>query len=119
MLKGNPKPAHQTKSTLPNSWINMNAFAYAPYGNFGNTPRYFSNLRGPGYQNWDTALEKNWTIRESMRAQFRFESFNSFNHPNFYTPGAGNAQLGNPGAFGAITTAFQPRVVQFAGKFYW
>jgi hypothetical protein len=116
---GNPKPAHQVKSTAANSWINYSAFAYAPYGNFGNAPRYFSNLRGPGYQNWDTALEKNWPIRESMRAQFRFETFNTFNHPNFYAPGPGNANLGSPGSFGAITTAFQPRVVQFAGKFYW
>jgi hypothetical protein len=116
---GNPKPAHQTISTAAGSWVNPAAFAYAPYGDFGTAPRYLSNLRGPHYQNWDTALEKNWQIKQSMRAQFRFETFNSFNHPNFYTPGPGNTNLGNPGAFGAITTAFQPRVVQFAGKFYW
>ncbi|MGD0893401.1 MAG: hypothetical protein ABR923_17905, partial [Terracidiphilus sp.] len=112
---GNPKPSHQTHS----DWINIGAFAYAPYGSFGTAPRYFSNLRGPHYQNWDTAIEKNWSIRETMRAQFRFETFNSFNHPNFYAPGPGNANLGSPGSFGLITTAFQPRVVQFAGKFYW
>ena len=40
----------------------------------------------PGYQDWDTALEKNWTFRETMRAQFRFETFNTFNHPQFYAP---------------------------------
>jgi hypothetical protein len=112
---GNPKPSHQTNS----DWINFAAFAFAPYGNFGNAPRYFSNLRGPHYQNWDTALEKNWSFKEAMRAQFRFETFNSFNHPNFYAPGPGNANLGSQGSFGLITTAFQPRVVQFAGKFYW
>jgi len=119
-IVGNPKPAHQTKSsTVPNGWANSAAFAYAPYGSFGNAPRYMSNLRGPHYDNWDTALEKNWTIRESMRAQFRFETFNSFNHPNFYAPGPGNMSLYSPASFGEITTAFQPRVVQFAGKFYW
>jgi len=112
---GNPKPAHQTNA----QWLNINAFAYAPYGSFGNAPRYFSNVRGPHFQNWDTALEKNWAIRESMRAQFRFETFNSANHANFYTPGPANTSLYSPGAFGQITTAFQPRVVQFAGKFYW
>jgi hypothetical protein len=63
-----------------------------------------------------------------MRAQFRFETFNSFNHPNFYSPGAGNTNY--PGCdpntnsactpgFGEITTAFPGRKVQFAGKFYW
>ncbi len=31
-----------------------------------------------------------------MRAQFRFETFNSFNHPNFYAPGPGNMSLVQP-----------------------
>ena len=117
---GNPKPAHQTiSSTVPNSWANSAAFAYAPYGSFGTAPRYFSNLRGPHYTNWDSALEKNWSFRESMRAQFRFETFNTFNHPNFYAPGPNNMSLYNPGGFGEITTSFPGRVVQIAGKFYW
>ena len=119
-IVGNPKPAHQTiSSSVPNSWANINAFAYAPYGSFGTASRYLSNLRGPHYTNFDSALEKNWSIRESMRAQFRFETFNSFNHPNFYAPGPGNMSLYSPGSFGEITTAFPGRVVQFAGKFYW
>ncbi|MFY9856321.1 MAG: carboxypeptidase-like regulatory domain-containing protein [Terracidiphilus sp.] len=117
---GNPKPAHQKiSSTVLNSWINYSAFAFAPYGDFGNAPRYFSNLRGPHYQNWDTALEKNWKFRQSMRAQFRLETFNSFNHPNFYAPGPGNARIDVQNAFGLITTAFPGRIVQWAGKFYW
>jgi len=112
---GNPKPAHQTNS----NWANIAAFAYAPYGSFGTAPRYFSNLRGPHYQNWDTVLEKNWLFGESMRAQFRFETFNTFNHPNFYAPGPGNMSLYSPSSFGLITTAFPGRIVQIAGKFYW
>jgi hypothetical protein len=116
----NPKPSHQTiSSSVPNSWANSSAFAYAAYGTFGTAPRYMSELRGPHYTNWDSALEKNWTFRESMRAQFRFETFNSLNHPNFYAPGPGNMSLYSPGSFGEITTAFPGRVVQFAGKFYW
>jgi len=116
----NPKPSHQTiSSTTPNSWANSNAFAYSAYGSFGTTPRYMSELRGPHYTNWDSALEKNWSIREAMRAQFRFETFNSFNHPNFYAPGPGNMSLYSPGSFGEITNSFPGRVVQFAGKFYW
>jgi hypothetical protein len=112
---GNPKPSHQTKT----QWANLAAFAYAPFGSFGTAPRYFSNLRGPHYQNWDTVLEKNWTFAENMRAQFRFETFNTFNHPNFYAPGPGNMSLYSPGSFGLITTAFPGRIVQIAGKFYW
>ena len=117
---GNPKPAHQTvSSTVPNSWASSSAFSYAAFGTFGTARRYLSNLRGPHYQNWDTVLEKNWAIRETMKAQFRFETFNSFNHPNFYAPGPGNMSLYNPGSFGLIGSAFPGRIVQFAGKFYW
>ena len=32
---------------------------------------------------------KNWQIKESMRLQFRAEMYNTFNHPQFYTPNTG------------------------------
>ncbi|MGC2639441.1 MAG: TonB-dependent receptor [Acidobacteriaceae bacterium] len=129
---GNPRPdvIGNVHSAHPNAheWFNTGAFAFAPYGSFGNAPRYFSDLRGPHYQNWDTALEKNWLFGESMRLQFRFETFNTFNHPNFYAPEAGatayqgcdpNGGSGCASSFGAITQTFAPRNVQWAGKFYW
>jgi hypothetical protein len=116
----NPKPSHQKISnSVANSWANAAAFAYAPYGSFGNTPRYMSQLRGPHFTNWDSALEKNWSFGERMRAQFRFETFNSLNHPNFYAPSPGNMSLYSPAIFGEITQAFPGRIVQLAGKFYW
>ena len=87
---GNPRPdvianPKLSKRTL-NEWFNTGAFQFAAYGSFGTAPRFFSNLRSPGYQDWDTALEKNWIFHETMRAQFRFETFNTFNHPQFYAP---------------------------------
>ena len=129
---GNPRPdvVGNVHVSNPNAheWFNTGAFAYAPYGSFGNAPRYFSDLRGPHYQNWDTALEKNWRFGETMRIQFRFETFNTFNHPNFYAPEAGatsyggcdpNGGSGCASSFGTITQTFAPRNVQWAGKFYW
>jgi hypothetical protein len=119
-----PKLAHPTL----HEWFDTGAFQYAQFGTFGTAPRYFSNVRGPGYQSWDTAVEKNWHFRETMRAQFRFETFNTFNHPNFYAPGAGqtvyggcdpNANSSCASSFGQITNAFAPRSIQWAGKFYW
>jgi hypothetical protein len=92
---------------------------------FGTASSLFLNLRGPHYQDWDTALEKNWTFKESMRAQFRFETFNSFNHPNFYAPGPHILRMRSQcrfrmrQQFREITSAFPGRVVQWAGKFYW
>jgi len=35
----------------------------------------------------DLALAKNIQIRENMRIEFRAETFNIFNHPNFGLPG--------------------------------
>ncbi|WP_263355197.1 TonB-dependent receptor [Acidicapsa acidisoli] len=119
----NPKMSHHTI----HEWFNTGAFTYAPYGSFGDAPRYFSDLRGPRFQDWDTVLAKNWNFRETMRAQFRFETFNTFNHPNFYAPGAGSTSYsgcdpnatGCASSFGQITNAFPGRIVQWAGKFYW
>ncbi len=120
----NPKLSHPTI----HEWFNTAAFKYADFGTFGTAPRYFSNVRGPRYQDWDTVLEKNWTFKESMRAQFRLETFNTFNHPNFYAPGAGatsysgcdpNASSSCSSGFGQITNSFPGRIVQWAGKFYW
>ncbi len=57
-VSGNPHVAHQSI----HEWFNTAAFSYAPYGTFGTAPRYFSKLRGPGFQNWDTSLMKNWGV---------------------------------------------------------
>lgn len=52
------------------------------YG-FRTWPYLFSNVRRPGYQNWDTSLSKFFPIHESMKLQFRFEMVNMMNHPWF------------------------------------
>jgi hypothetical protein len=97
------------------TWFNTAAFQQAPPYTFGNAPRYLSNLRAPGYHNWDIGIEKWFDLRDSLRAQFRGEMFNTFNHANFYAP---NTTLGDS-AFGTITNAYPPRDVQLALKIYW
>lgn len=120
-LVGDPHAVHQSI----HEWFNTAAFAYAPYGTFGNTPRYFSDLRAPGYQNFDTAFMKNWYLARETRLQFRAELFNTFNHPQFYSPNPNyggcdpNASSSCSSGFGQITSAFPSREVQFSGKYYW
>lgn len=129
---GDPRPnvVGDVHVSHPNihEWFNTGAFAYAPYGTFGTAPRFFSYLRGPGYQNWDTSIMKNWQFSESRRLQFRAEMFNTFNHAQFYAPQNGgstytgcdpNAESTCQSSLGQITNAFPSRTVQFAGKFYW
>ena len=107
----NPVLSHKTIQ----KWFNTAAFtAPAPY-TLGNTSRYLSYLRAPGYDNWDAALEKFWNLPETIRLQGRAEFYNLPNHPNFFTPDTGL----NDGNFGQITQAFDSRQVQFALKLLW
>jgi len=126
---GTPRPnvtgnVHAANRSI-NEWFNTGAFAYASYGTFGTAPRYFSNLRAPGMQNWDMSIMKNWNLPRAMRLQFRGEMYNTFNHPQFYAPKeayAGcdpNASSSCNSSFGKITSSFPGRDVQFAGKLYW
>jgi hypothetical protein len=46
-------------------------------------PYLFSDVRLPGYENWNTSLSKYFPIKESMKLQFRFEMVNMMNHPIF------------------------------------
>jgi hypothetical protein len=80
----------------------------------GNARRRF--FYGPGMENFDMSLEKKMTIREARTLTVRVESFNVFNHAQFFGP---NAVNGNPGSsnFGKIVTANAQRELQLAAKF--
>jgi Carboxypeptidase regulatory-like domain len=41
---------------------------------------------GPGTNNWDLGLEKNFKVTERVNLQFRGEFFNAFNHLNLQAP---------------------------------
>lgn len=91
-------------------FFNTSAFATATQFTLGTASR--NPVRGPGYRNFDLAIIKRTPIREAMSVEFRGEVFNLTNTPPL---GAPNTVLGTPG-FGAITSAGDPRVVQFALK---
>ena len=79
----------------------------------GNAPR--NAIRGPGYGKFDMSLMKNFYFKENMRLQFRAESYNTFNHTNFASMGAG---LGTT-TFGVITVARDARVISLGLKLYY
>jgi len=73
-------------------------------------------FHGPGRENVDLSLFKQFPIKESMKIEFRFEFFNAFNHANFANPAS---SLTNPSIFGKVSsTVNDPRQIQMAGKFY-
>ena len=77
-------------------------------------------FRGPGLNNWDMSLFRNFNLyHERLKAQFRFEGYNVFNHAQFtavntsavFNPTTG-AQTNT--ALGQYTTAAGARRVQLA-----
>ena len=95
-----------------NAWFNTSAFVKAPTGSYGNVGR--STLLGPGAWNLDMAISRYFPLRESVRLEFRVETFNLFNHTRLGNPGV---TLSNLTTFGKITTALDPRIMQLGGKF--
>ncbi len=69
-------------------FFNPMAFASTPDFTFGNAPRYFSNLRAPGYVDQDLGIQKWFKFGEKLRLQFAVQMFNAFNHANFGIPDA-------------------------------
>jgi len=110
-IVGDYRLAHQSRT----AWFNTAAFIDAPKFDLGNAPRYFSDLRAPGYNNWDISIQKYFPVHESFRFQFRLDMFNAFNHTNFYAPNTFNGGA----AFGTIGSSFSPRQMQAALKLYW
>jgi hypothetical protein len=88
-------------------------FATPAAGYFGNSGR--GVLFGPGVNNWDTAITKNFAIRERSRLEFRAEFFNTWNHAQFNNPDANTGD----GNFGLVSSARSPRLIQGALKFVW
>ena len=86
-------------------------------GVFGNSGRNI--LIGPGFQQWDLSLLKNFRILETRNLQFRAESFNLFNHTNF-TGINTTARFDNngnaTGGFGAVTSSGPGRVLSLGMK---
>jgi hypothetical protein len=76
-----------------------------------------NNLFGPHFWNVDLAVLKNFKMpwSEKQRLQFRWESFNLFNHPSFRLP---SVNFNSQSTFGRITSEEStPRQMQFALRY--
>jgi hypothetical protein len=68
---------------------------------------------GPGTQEFDISLMKDFSLGEMRRLEFRAEAYNLLNHPNFNVP---NRMAFTPN-FGTISSAQDSRQLQFALRF--
>lgn len=104
-------------------YFNVFAFGRPAEGSLGNTGEGI--IRGPGINQWDISLFKTTNITERARLQFRFETFNTFNHTQWSGVNTG-LSLPNPntavttatrGTFGQVNSTRDPRTLQFGLKF--
>jgi hypothetical protein len=113
--------------TRVNGYLNLSAFTPAPKlypaqcltdpnfctTGFGDLGR--NTFRGPGQQNWDFSLIKNFKITERQELRFTTDFFNIWNHANFANPAFTDVEGGN---FGRInSTVGAPRLIQFSLRY--
>lgn len=112
---GNPGvPGHYYFDPDVYDCLNVAEGGTIPLFTYGNSGR--NSVRGPGINNIDLSLLKNFKFGERLAMQFRSEFFNAFNHTQFVIPGNSNTAFGFTGTFGQATQARDPRIIQFALK---
>ena len=78
---------------------NSNSSSETNTTNIRTLPQRFGYIRADGTNNFDLSLFKNIRLTETVRLQFRAESFNAINHVQFANPNTGVTNT----AFGSIT----------------
>jgi len=110
-------------------YFNTDAFVLQAPGTFGDSAR--NNVRGPGINNWDFSLFKDFALPrfargtgESPKLQFRAEFFNFLNHTQFssvnttFVPAqlTGGSPASSSSPFGSVTGTWPSREIQLALK---
>jgi hypothetical protein len=125
-------PAGTGKRGVDYPWFSPGAFVATPTcasrtncspDKYGFLPFWPGNagrniLDGPGTQNINISMLKNWNMAERRRVQLRWETFNLFNHPNFLLPNRNY----NETAAGIISGVRDsgsggPRIMQFGMRY--
>jgi hypothetical protein len=96
------------------AYFNTSLFSVNALGTPGTASR--RSFYGPGAFNSDLALLKSFSLSETKALQFRLETFNTFNHAQFFGPAAVNGDFSSK-LFGQVVKAAPPRLMQVALKF--
>jgi hypothetical protein len=105
-LNGNPRNGQE--------YFNSSLYTLNALGTPGTASR--RSFHGPGAFNSDLSLLKNMKITEKKLLQFRLETFNTFNHTQFFGPSAVDGDF-NSQFFAQVVKSAAPRHVQVALKF--
>jgi hypothetical protein len=106
-LNGNPRNGQP--------YFNTALFSLPALGSPGTASR--RQFYGPGMDNWDMALLKETHFSEFKVLEFRLETFNTFNHAQFFGANSVDGNI-NDSTFGQIISANSPRLIQVALKLH-
>jgi hypothetical protein len=90
---------------------------YQDFGNYiSGVPTRWSNIRGDNVNQLSLGIYKNFNFAERYRFQYRFETFNTLNHPRFGAPNADPTSS----TFGQVSPSQvnNARLIQMALKLY-
>jgi len=93
------------------NYLNPAAFASPALGTLSNMGA--NSVRGPGSWQFDAALSRTFQFRETQRLEFRGEAFNITNSFRMNDP----TTTLNSSIFGQVTSAKDPRIMQFVLKY--
>ncbi len=105
-------PELQGEERSTGRWFNTSAFTQSPQFTLGSSSR--NPVSGPSYRTVDVMVGKTFAIGERVQTEFRAEAFNLTNTPSLGNP---NGSFG-VAAFGAITSARDPRVFELVLKLH-
>jgi hypothetical protein len=89
------------------------SFANPALGNFGTARRTI--CCGPGLNNSDFSVQKEFPMSETRRFEFRWDVFNIANHTHFFNI---DGNITDGANFGIARKVADPRLMQLALKFY-
>ncbi len=97
---------------LGTRWFDTTAYTTAARGTLGTAGN--GTERGPGLKQYDISIQKQFPIKEQIKAEFRVEFFNLTNTPQFSAP----ARTAGGSTFGEISGAQGDRTGSLALKIY-
>ncbi|MGA9060346.1 MAG: carboxypeptidase regulatory-like domain-containing protein [Terracidiphilus sp.] len=89
-------------------------FSLPALGTMGNARRRF--FSGPGTENLDGTVSREFSMSEGRSFTFRAEAFNVFNHAQFFGPATVEGNISS-GTFGQAASAMPPRLMQVAIRY--
>jgi hypothetical protein len=117
MILANPNLARGERSF--SRYFNTDVFSLPAAGQIGTSP--LDAITGPGKNNWDLSLYKNFKLHEKKTLQFRWELYNAFNHASWSGVNT-SARFDAAGkqinaTFGQITGSAPGRIMQGVLRF--